>query len=247
MKGRRRSRDSLFRCPGSSPSGVLNESARQRHVGVNARRSPPRAVALTPAASGASSSRTLLGGVLHNGEWSEGRHEPIVSKDEWRAATRGFVPGRPRGKDILSGRVRCGLCGRRMAIDQNGAGRVMYRCRHRGEGCPQPARTNNGLARAAVLGLKLLGDDERLQAAIRRTLAAGGRTEPGRARRRRRTGPAGTLVALSDKRRNLLDLYYRDKISAELFTEEETRLVPPLRRLVWRPPRSKPMSGHGTN
>ena len=100
----------------------------------------------------------------------------------------------------------------------------MYRCRHRGQGCAQPARTNTGLARAAVLGMKLLRDDQDLQAAIRRTLAAGGRTEPGRARRRRRTGPAETLGALSDKRRKLLDLYYRDGISPELFSEEEARL-----------------------
>jgi hypothetical protein len=117
-----------------------------------------------------------LGEVLHNGLWSDGRHEPILSEDEWRAATRGFVPGRPRGRDLLSGRVLCGLCGRRMALDQNGAGRVMYRCRHRGQGCVQPARTNTGLTRAAVLGMKLLRDDQDLQAAIRRNLAVGGRT-----------------------------------------------------------------------
>ena len=46
-------------------------------------------------------SRIYLGEVLHNGHWSEGRHDPIVTEDEWRAATRGFVPGRPRGNDLL--------------------------------------------------------------------------------------------------------------------------------------------------
>ena len=169
-------------------------------------------------------SRIYLGEVLHNGEWFQGHHEPIVSEEMWRAANRGFVPGRPRGKDILSGRVRCGLCERRMATDRNGQGRVLYRCRHRGQGCAQPARTNTGLVLAAVLGLKLLGGDQRLQAAIRRHLAAGGRPEPGRARRRRRTGPAETLGTLSAQRRKLLDLYYQDGISAECFAEEEARL-----------------------
>ena len=72
--------------------------------------------------------------------------------------------------------------------------------------------------------MKLLRDDQDLQAAIRRNLAAGGRTEPARARRHRRTGPGETLGALSDKRRKLLELYYRDGISADLFTEEEARL-----------------------
>ena len=101
---------------------------------------------------------------------------------------------------------------------------VMYRCRHRGQGCAQPARTNTGLTRAAVLGMKLLRDDQDLQEAIRRNLAAGSRTEPAKARRRRRTGAGETLGALSDKRRKLLELYYRDGISGDLFSEEESRL-----------------------
>jgi hypothetical protein len=37
---------------------------------------------------------------------------------------------------------------------------------HRGQGCAQPARTNTGLTRAAILGMKLLGGDQRLQEAI---------------------------------------------------------------------------------
>jgi hypothetical protein len=111
-----------------------------------------------------------------------------------------------------------------MAVSQNGEGRVLYRCRHRGQGCDQPARTNTGLRRAAVLGLKLLSADEELQEAIRRNLTDGGRTTPGVARRRQRPGPAESLRALSAKRRKLLDLYYRDGISPELFSEEEKRL-----------------------
>jgi site-specific DNA recombinase len=119
------------------------------------------------------SSRIYLGEVLHNGEWSAGRHDPIISESEWHAANRGHIPGRRRGKDVLSGRVRCGLCGRRMSVDQNGEGRVLYRCRHREEGCKQPARTNVGLARAALLGLRLLAQSEELQEAIRRELSGG--------------------------------------------------------------------------
>ena len=97
----------------------------------------------------------------------------------------------------------------------------MYRCRHRGQGCQQPARTNTGLTRAGVLGLKLLGQDERLQAAIRRNLAPGGRPETPGARRRQGPTPAETLRALTEKRRKLLELHYNDRISAEGFAEEE--------------------------
>jgi DNA invertase Pin-like site-specific DNA recombinase len=170
-------------------------------------------------------SRVYLGELPHNGQWFPGRHEPLVTPEEFAAANRGFVPGRRRGKDLLSGRVRCGLCGRRMPVDQNGEGRVLYRCRHRGQGCGQPARTNLGLIRAAVLGLALIGQDVRLQDAIRRALA-GGRpdspsSEDGRRPRRR---PAAALGALSERRRKLLDLFYEDKISKDLFAEEEGRL-----------------------
>jgi site-specific DNA recombinase len=170
-------------------------------------------------------SRIYLGEVLHNEEWYPGQHEAILTESEWQAANRGFVRGRRRGNDILSGRVRCGLCERRMAVAQNGTGRLMYRCHHRGQGCKQPARTNVGLAKAAVLGLHLVGQDKRLQEAIRRQLAGDGRGEPARAPRRRRPAPADTLKALSEKRRKLLDLYYGEKISAEGFKEEEERLM----------------------
>ena len=105
-----------------------------------------------------------------NGEWFPGRHEAIITPEQFAAAHRGRVKGRARGTDLLSGRVRCGLCRRLMAIDQNGQGAKLYRCHHRGQGCAQPRRTNVGLLRAAVLGLRLIGDDVELQAAIRTEL-----------------------------------------------------------------------------
>ena len=171
-------------------------------------------------------SRVYLGEVPHNGQWFPGRHEPLVTPEEFAAANRGFVPGRRRGRDLLSGRVRCGLCGKRMPVDQNGEGRVLYRCRHRGQGCRQPARTNLGLARAAVLGLALIGGDERLREAIRRQLSYGQAGDPAKAGARRpRRRPAAALKALSEQRRKLLELYYEDGISKELFSEEEQRLT----------------------
>ena len=163
-------------------------------------------------------SRIYLGEVQMNGEWFPGRHESIITPEQFAAAHRGRVRGRARGTDLLSGRVRCGLCQRLMAIDQNGQGNRHYRCRHRGQGCAQPRRTNVGLLRAAALGLRLIGDDVELQAAIRRELErartpaakAGG----GNARRFRHV--AEDLVG---QRRKLLRLYYADKIGADLFAD----------------------------
>jgi DNA invertase Pin-like site-specific DNA recombinase len=165
-------------------------------------------------------SRVYLGEVLFSGEWYPGHHEPLITLDDFEAAHRGFRPGKRRGKDLLSGRVRCGLCGRAMSINHNGQGHTMYSCSHRGTGCGQPRRSSKGLLRAALLGVRLIAQDDTLQAAIRREL-------DGQQRSARSAGgrpaPASALAALSDRRRKLLELHYAGKISADLFAEEEQR------------------------
>jgi hypothetical protein len=160
---------------------------------------------------------------MMNDEWFPGRHEAIITPEQFAAAHRG-IKGRARGTDLLSGRVRCGLCRRLMTIDQNGQGSRQYRCRRRGEGCAQPRRTNLGLLRAAVLGLRLIGDDMQLQDAIRTELERArtpARKAGGGPRTRRNRRGVEDLVA---QRRKLLRLYYDDKIGSELFGEEEARL-----------------------
>jgi site-specific DNA recombinase len=169
-------------------------------------------------------SRIYLGEVLHNGEWSPGGHDPIVTDEEWHEAHRGLAKGVQPAKDVLSGRVRCGLCERRMAVAQDGRGNGLYRCRHRGVGCDQSSRSTKGLARAAILGLSLVGTDQRLQEAIRKRLAGGSRARNGVTRTDRRPSPALTLGSVTEQRRKLLDLYYQGGISAEGFREEEARL-----------------------
>ncbi len=169
-------------------------------------------------------SRIYLGEVQMNGEWFPGHHDAIITPDMFAAAHRGRVKGRARGTDLLSGKVRCGICQRLMAIDQNGEGRKLYRCHHRGQGCRQPRRTNVGLHRAAVLGLQLIGDDVDLQAAIRRELERArtpARKAGGGPSARRSRHDADNLIA---QRRKLLRLYYDNKIGADLFAEEEARL-----------------------
>jgi hypothetical protein len=172
-------------------------------------------------------SEAYLGHTLLNGEWFPGLHEPLVTPEQWAAARKGQVPGRRRGKDLLAHLVFCGLCGKRMHVEQNGQGRVLYRCRSRGRGCDQPQRTNKGLIRAAVLGLELVAHDEELQQAIRQGLAADRRTagRPAAGRRRSQQGASESLAALSEKRRKLLDLYYSEKITADGFAEAEALLA----------------------
>jgi DNA invertase Pin-like site-specific DNA recombinase len=170
-------------------------------------------------------SRIYLGEVLHNHQWFKGFHEPLVTPELFGAAQRAVPQGVQPSRDVLSGRVRCGLCGRRMAIQQNGKGSIHYSCRHRGQGCDQPVRSTRGLARGVVLGMTLLGHDEQLQAAIRVRLSGGDRLVRASARRTRRAAPHVTLETLSDQRRKLLQLFYADQISAEGFHDEESRLA----------------------
>ena len=169
-------------------------------------------------------SRIYRGEVLHKKKWHPGRHEALVSEEEWQSAHRGTAKGVRQSHDPLSGRVICGLCNRRMVVAQNGKGSVTYKCHHRGQGCAQPSRSNHGLARAVVMGLGLVGHDEGLREAIRRRLA-GGDPDAAPPRRTRRVAPAQTLKTLNNERRKLLDLYYGDKISPDGFQQEETRIA----------------------
>jgi hypothetical protein len=166
--------------------------------------------------------RVYLGLVRLRDEWFPGLHEPLVSEAEWDAAHRGHVPGRRRGRDVLSGRVRCGLCRRIVSIDYNQKGQPLFRCKHRGKGCDLPGRSSSGLQRAAVLGLSLVAQDEELQTAIRSKLRADvlADSESDESVKRDRA-----IARLVEKRRKLLDLHYNDQISSEAFGEEESRLA----------------------
>lgn len=167
--------------------------------------------------------RAYLGEVRHKDVWLPGIHKPLVTPEEFEGAHRGRIPGRKRGKDLMSGRVLCGLCGRRMSIDSNGQGQKHYRCRHRGEGCALPARSTKGLLEAAGLGMALLCDEE-VREAIRKHLEDRRRPAP-QGRRRRAPEVAVRLSVLHDQRRKLLQLHYDGQISADQFGEEQGRIT----------------------
>ncbi len=168
--------------------------------------------------------RAYVGEIRHRGEWLPGIHEPIVTSERFDAAHQGRVPGRKRGRDLMSGRVVCGLCQRRMSISTNGRGQSHYLCKHRGTGCKQPARSNRGLLAAAGLAMSLLCDAG-VREAIRRHLDAE-RHEALQGFRRPASRSSGRRLArLQEDRRKLLQLHYGDKISADQFGEEQARLT----------------------
>ena len=203
---------------------IVREIFRLRAEGESYRTIEERTGVLYSSVSSILQSRVYVGERPRHGGYLPGSHEPIVTGEEWQAANKRLRRGRHTSTDPLAGHVVCGLCSKRMAVAQNGQGSRAYKCRSRGQGCAIPARSNLGLARAAVLGLQLLADDEGLQAAIRRRLAGAARAG-GRPHGRRRRSAAGTLGDLSAKRQKLLELYYAGKITPEGFHEEEQRLA----------------------
>ncbi len=169
-------------------------------------------------------SRIYLGEVLLCGDWFPGLHEPLVSLEEFASAHKAHTPGvRRRSRQVMAGRVRCGLCGRVAAVEYTQAGLPTFRCRHRGQGCTMPRRAATGLEKAALLGLTLLGRDESLRTAIRRQLAEARVPLAQRSRRLDRSD-AGSVSGVERRRRKLLDLYYSDRIDPDQFAQEDRRL-----------------------
>lgn len=173
--------------------------------------------------------RAYLGEIRHLEAWLPGIHEPLVTEAEFASAHRGRTPGRRQGKDLMSGRVRCGLCGRRMSIEQNGQGQAHYRCKHRGEGCKISARSNQGLLRAAGFGLTLLCDRQ-IRDAVRLHLGALRRTDAKHARRSA-PGAGARLAELRDQRDKLLRLHYDGHITGDQFGQEQARITTEIENL----------------
>ena len=164
--------------------------------------------------------RVYLGLTRIRDDWFPGIHEPLVSQAVFDAAQRGNSTGKRIGKDLLSGRVQCGQCERRIAVEYNDKGTAIYRCKHRGQGCNIPGRSAPGLQRAARLAMRVLADDEQLQDAIRHELG-----RQGTGARSAKPTNAGTVAKLRQRRQKLLELYYADKISPTTFADEERRLT----------------------
>jgi site-specific DNA recombinase len=170
--------------------------------------------------------RAYLGQVKYSGECYPGIHPPLVNESQFNAAQRGHTPGHRHGRHLLSGTIRCGLCGRVANIRYNDRGQGFFRCGGQGKRCKQPARSANGLERATVLGLGLLTGDQNLQAAIRYQLSAHRRADAPK-------GPsnASVITSLQKKQRKLLDLHYAEQIDAETFAVEHRHIVSQIKTL----------------
>ena len=190
----------------------LSQAETARRVGLSA--STVLAILRNPA---------YLGKVRSGDELFDGLHEPLVTPQQVQAAHRGRTRGVRRGKDLMSGRVRCGKCKRSMSAMDNGAGWIGYRCRHRGEGCDVPRFSNKGLLRGALLGLGLIRNHPEISDAIRSSIERrqGGRSDAGRRSLERNR----QIRELEQQRAVLLQLRYSGNISDEGFGQEELRIA----------------------
>ena len=164
--------------------------------------------------------RVYLGETKLRDEYFPVIHPALVSLELFNAAARGHIPGRRRSKHRLSGKARCGMCGRVAGIEYNERNDGFYRRKHRGEGCSQPSRSASGVLRATVIALRAIKDDKDLQEAIREDLMAHRRGVEA-------SGPSvsSVIAGLKVKRDKLLGLYYADKITDDTFADEERRLT----------------------
>jgi DNA invertase Pin-like site-specific DNA recombinase len=163
--------------------------------------------------------RVYLGETRLRDEWFPGLQAPLVSLEQFNAAQRGHTPGKRRSKDLLSGKVRCGLCGRVAGVRYNDRNQAMYLCRHRGEGCQQPGRSAQGLHRAARLGFSVLGADADLQAAIRLQLSHDPTGGADRTRSR-----IASINAMKVRQKRVLDLYVDGYIPGPQYAVENDDL-----------------------
>ncbi len=170
-------------------------------------------------------SRIYLGEVQMNGEWFPGHHEPIITPELFAAAHRGRIKGRAQGSDSCRAGFAVGSVAGSWPSTRTAQGRSSTAATTGARAARSPAGPTSGCSGPPCLGLRLIGDDEELQAAIRRELERA-RTPAPKAGGGPPLGDPVTVVEdLEAQRRKLLRLYYDDRIGADLFAEEEARLA----------------------
>jgi len=171
--------------------------------------------------------------VTYRGKRYPGRHEPIISQelfDRVQAVLQSHNHAGERDRKhqhYLKGTIRCGTCGCRLVYSQNKGNGGTYEyfiCKRnqRGE-CPQSYQPVD-LVEAAIenhyRGVAITeAEREEIRQAITEDLgerAAVAQQEIDRCQ--------GVLEEVKEQERKLLNMHYEDRITSELFDDEQTRL-----------------------
>ncbi len=179
------------------------------------------------------SSPYYAGIVTYRGKQYPGRHEPLISQelfDQVQAVLQAHCLAGERDRKhqhYLKGTIRCGTCGCRLVYSRNkgnGGHYEYFVCprNQRGE-CPQGYQPVD-LVEAAIedyyAGVPFSeAEREEVRRAISADLGervATAQQEIDRCR--------GVLRAIKEQERKLLNMHYEDRITGELFDDEQTRL-----------------------
>jgi site-specific DNA recombinase len=171
--------------------------------------------------------------VSYNGKQYPGRHEPLVSQDLFDQVQAVLAAHRLSGErdrkhqHYLKGTIRCGTCGCRLVYSRNKGNGGIYEyfvCprNQRGE-CPQGYQPVDLVENAvedhyATVSLTETERDE-VRQAISNDLGervATAKQEIDRCR--------GVLREIREQERKLLTMHYEDRITSELFDDEQARL-----------------------
>jgi site-specific DNA recombinase len=179
------------------------------------------------------SNRYYLGEVKYRGKFYPGRHDAIISEKLFEQVQAVLAAHKLAGErdrkhhHYLKGSLYCASCGRRLTYSRNkgrgGAyGYFICSANQRHE-CPQRAQRVDAVEAAVERHYRTLAitdeDSKRVRVAVERELA--GMTEVSTQELER---CSGLLADLKAQERKLMEKYYRDEISAELFSEESSRI-----------------------
>ncbi len=179
------------------------------------------------------SSPYYIGLITHKGRTYEGRHETLVSQELFDKVQAVMASHRHAGErdrrhlHYLKGTIRCGTCGNRLTYSRNKGNGGTYEyfiCarNQRGE-CPQSYQPVD-LVEAAVedyyAGVPF-SDAEREEVRKAITDDLGERMEIAR---QEIENCRGVLEQLKEEERKLLHMHYQERISGELFDEEQARI-----------------------
>jgi site-specific DNA recombinase len=173
------------------------------------------------------------GTVTYRGKQYEGRHEPLITRELFDQVQAVLASHRHSGErdrkhqHCLKGTIRCGTCGCRLVYSRhNGNGGIYeyFICKRNQHGlCPQGYQPVDLVERAVenhYRGVTISqAERETVRQAITEDLGkriATARQEIDRCH--------GVLQEVKEQERKLLNMHYEDRISSELFDDEQTRL-----------------------
>ncbi len=174
------------------------------------------------------------GVVSYGGKEYAGTHQPLVDAETWERVQQLLDSRRTSGErswrhhHYLRGSIYCAACGSRLIYTRangNGGTYEYFVCSGRSRGiCKQRHHRARAVEQAIeryyrTVALSFIGTAERVRQDVETYLA--GLAEGNEAERERVTG---ALLKLEQQERKLLQAYYSDDVSQDLYREERTRI-----------------------